>query len=402
MIHTQNSGVGMWRTIHPAKWLNKLGLAEVRTLPFYWRSHNELSWAQYQKDCEDKGKTPTPEEHQKLFKRRPKDAFNEPGFKTIEDLCLWADMIVVMRRDMKAHVAMMMAMKDLNKPVVFETDDFVHYVPPYNPGARFYTPGSEQTDVWSSMQFNVADYVQVTTPGMKQYYTQLHQKIYVLPNLYDPEYWIDNYPEPKPHDEIRIGGWFANAHWGNLRKLKDVITPILDKYPNVKFHLLTQVPDWWYGEQKKGRLVVHKFHNLANYAEYIKSIGLDIGLAPLLDNHFNRCKSNIRWIEYSINHAATVASPIWAYNRDPQGIAKDRENIMFAKEKEDWIRILSELIENETLRKKIADQAHKDVVKYYSLENNVKIWADAYNEMYQDFYSTNKVAPKNAFELQKV
>src|SRR3989338_3836019 len=77
LLHTQNSGVGMWRMLHPAKWINKLGLAEVKMIPFYWKSHGYPNWETYVRDCKDKGKEPDPQEFQKKVEKVPKDPFKE-------------------------------------------------------------------------------------------------------------------------------------------------------------------------------------------------------------------------------------------------------------------------------------------------------------------------------------
>jgi len=403
LLHTQNSGVGMWRMLHPAKWINKLGLAEVKMIPFYWKSHGYPNWETYVRDCKDKGKEPDPQEFQKKVEKVPKDPFkeiwdrsraNDPRPSLIEKLALWADVIVVMRRDIREHAALLMALKDLKKPVVLETDDFVHYVPPYNPGAKYYVPGSEQTDIWSTRQFELVDAVITTTPGLKKLYTQLHRKIYLCPNMMDPDYWIDKYPEPKPHPgEIRLGWTGANAHWGDLRvlydaqdKSKNVIDVILNKYPQVNFHFIGQLPEWWYEWKKKGRLVHHRFKTLHYYGEYLRSVGMDIGIAPLVDNLFNRGKSQIRWNEYSVNKTAVVASPVLAYSKDAMGVIKHGKNIFFAKYKEDWIKYLSILIEDEILRKKMADQAYRDTMKFYNLEKQAHVWVKVYQQIYDSFH----------------
>jgi len=386
LLHTQNSGVGMWRMLQPAKWINKLGLADVKMIPFYWKSHGYPDWKTYVRECEDKGKQPNPEEFNKKVARIPKDPFKDPKVELIETLSKWADIIVVMRRDMREHAALLMAMKDLKKPVVLETDDFVHYVPPYNPGARFYTPGSQASDVWSTAQFKIADAVIVTTPGLKKLYRQLHSKIYVCPNMIDPEYWINGYPEPKPHPgKVRIGWSGANAHWGDLRILREVMHTILDKYSQASFHFLGQLPDWWYDLRKKKRVVYHRFKTLSYYPEYFYSLGYDIGVAPLIDNIFNRGKSQIRWMEYSVHKTATVASPVMAYKNDPYGKIKHRENILFAKEKEDWIKQISYLIENEAERKRIGDNAYNTVMNDYSLEKQAHRWVEVYQKIYDNY-----------------
>lgn len=380
--HTQDTGVGMWRMLHPMKWINDLGLAEVKMLPFYWKTHATPNWELYVKQCEKKGVQPTREQFEKNAKHYPKPI----STGQIEKLSVWADVVVAMRRDMREHCALLMAIKHhLKKPLVLETDDFVHYVPPYNPGARYYRPGTEQTDVWATQQFQIAENVQVTTPGLKTLYQQLNEKITILPNCIDPDYWIKEKKVENNPNEIRIGWTGANAHWGDLRIIRNVIPKILDKYPQVTFHFIGQLPDWWYEHRKKGRIINHKFHNLRDYGQYLSYFNYDIGVAPLVDNYFNRGKSNIRWLEYSVNKTATVCSPVWAYTKDAYGVMKEGKNVMYALEPEEWENKLSKLVENETLRKKIGQQAFDDVNKYYNLKTRAKDYVDYYQSVFDNF-----------------
>ncbi len=84
----------------------------------------------------------------------------------------------------------------------------------------------------------------------------------------------------------------------------------------------------------------------------------DIGLAPLPDNRFTRGKCSFKVLEYSSTGLPVVASPV---GTNPDHI---RENItgFFATDTDQWIAKISQLIEQQNLRKQMADagRAHAE------------------------------------------
>jgi hypothetical protein len=53
----------------------------------------------------------------------------------------------------------------------------------------------------------------------------------------------------------------------------------------------------------------------ADFIPYLRSLGWWVGLAPLEDNAFNRCKADTKWVEYSLAGMAVVASDTVVYRR---------------------------------------------------------------------------------------
>ena len=74
-----------------------------------------------------------------------------------------------------------------------------------------------------------------------------------------------------------------------------------------------------------------------------------------------------------------------AYKNDPYGKIKHGENILFAKEKGDWIKHLSYLIENETGRKRIGQNAYDVVMNDYNLEKQAYKWMEVYQQIYDKY-----------------
>ena len=107
---------------------------------------------------------------------------------------------------------------------------------------------------------------------------------------------------------------------------------------------------------------------------------MDIGLAPLRDTEFNKCKSNIKFLEYAIAHVPGVYSPT-VYNF--RGF--DIEFGIVADTSEQWYQAIQNLIPerlggaNDNLRHDIIENAYGHVCGTYDLSNNVRLWEKAYN-----------------------
>ena len=108
--------------------------------------------------------------------------------------------------------------------------------------------------------------------------------------------------------------------------------------------------------------------------------GIDIGCAPLADTPFNRCKSAIKWQEYSAAGAATVASPT-VYG---QAIRDGREGLL-ASTAGEWEAALARLIQEPTWRAQLAGRAAKRVRERYSLATHLAEWPAAWETLYAAF-----------------
>src|SRR5258706_4334591 len=117
--------------------------------------------------------------------------------------------------------------------------------------------------------------------------------------------------------------------------------------------------------------------HILDYAEYAATMQqqrMDICLAPLRDNLFNRCKSAIKFIEYSALGVAGVYSRLEPYS----GIVQPGHNGMLAGDEAEWESALAELIERPDLRYQLAGQAQSAVRDHWRLEQHAPAWAAAY------------------------
>ncbi|MBU0762801.1 MAG: glycosyltransferase, partial [Candidatus Altiarchaeota archaeon] len=108
---------------------------------------------------------------------------------------------------------------------------------------------------------------------------------------------------------------------------------------------------------------LRKWYPIDEYPQRVKDLNIDIALAPLRDSDFNRAKSNLRWLEYSALKIPTVAS-----NVEPFRCIEDQKTGLLVTEPGEWENAISELIEDQSKRKMIGENAYHEVKKNFNVE----------------------------------
>lgn len=349
---SENSGVGYYRTYLPALKLREHKLADTMISDFRWGvgDHVELS----------------------LDKLMP--------------VINWADLVVVGRKDMGQFYAQWGAIKELfNIPIIMDTDDNVENVRPTNPGYQGYHPGSEAI-VWNKFGMaKVFDGVTVSTSNLVEYYKRYNPKIFELPNSLDVAEWRKH--TKKVHDDgfIRIGFMASASHPESAHIIRKPILELLKKHKNVKFLITSMFLPLFEGVE---RVEAIPWIPLKDWPRDYQNLGLDIGLAPLADNLFNRAKSNLRWMEYSVQGVPSVVSPVEAYK-----CVRDGVDGFFATEHEEWVEKIEALILDADLRKKVGITAMERINEEYNIDTNIPQWMKVYRGIirkHEEFFGEKK------------
>lgn len=326
-----SSGSGQWRVTHPLKYLERLGHAVSIKMS-------------------DVGATTTPDELVGY------DAIIPQGVIDLEALKL----ILSIRRD-------------YGTKIILDFDDMIE-VTKDNPHYKDHELWDASPILQSFAKF--ADGITTTGEHLANYLRKLNKNVYILPNCMDLEYW--QYPIKKnTTDKVRICYTGSVTHLFDIKLIASALKEVLTKYQNVE---LVMVGDLRWREVFEG------FNNVdcllgvpfESYAMRLNGLMMDIGIAPLRKNNFNLCKSPIKWMENTIAGGATVASPT-VYDR----VINHGINGFLATTRADWVKYLSELIENTHLRKKMQSRSLDEVLSKHSLAKNIKKWEKVYETIIQ-------------------
>lgn len=368
--HTTNAGVIFYRMINPAKYMRRVKGVEVAYSKFYQDQNETTAW-------EQKFAHPVSREAEDLI------------IKQWDDLMGQCDVAVWQMLHEKKSLALFLAYRDKfkNKKILMEVDDYLYGVNPESMASHSYYPNSE-LEYLAEIQMRSASGLIVSTEYLKQEYSVYNPYIEVVPNAIDFEVW-DNLKNKNNTNKIRIGWSGGQAHYLDLEIINKIMPAVLDKYKNVEFVIFGGMPEY----MKTSDRVKHisKWVGIEDYPGELANAGFDIGLAPLRDNKFNRCKSNLRWLEYSALKVPTIASPVTPF----LGL----DNIEYALEAEDWINKISELVESKQKRKNLGLCAYAEVKKKFNAEvigrryaRILRDFKDSKIEVNQNIYLENMIS----------
>ena len=252
----------------------------------------------------------------------------------------------------------------------FDVDDLIFDVEKYRPNPNILKMSAKDVDgLMQGARFyrkslEAADFTIASTPRLSECMRAFNSgSAYVLPNVHEEDSSRKGFTYPLgTRDEIVIGyGSGTLTHDADFECCAKAVLRVLEHYPQtiLAVHGMLQLPAEFDGLKDRIRRV-----EFVPFSEYRNAIArFDINLAPLADNVFNDCKSNIKFIEAAVNRVPTVASP----SAEFAAAIKDGENGCLAKDEAGWYGALSRLVESEALRRKMGEAAWRTVMARYEL-----------------------------------
>jgi len=296
-------------------------------------------------------------------------------FSITKEIDLWAhkaDAIVMQMVHFESGLGLFRALREMlpNTPILAEIDDNILSIATYNEAHESYNPNSETRKLALS-QFKEADGMIVSTPYLKEIYSDFNDNIWVIENSIDFDFWGKAKPRAKPG--IRIGWAGGASHSEDLKILVPTIKQLVKRHKNVKFVFWHGGPMPSFIKELDGVEVHEKWAHIEKYPKALAALGCDIWLAPLRDNSFNRGKSNIRWLEGCALGLPTVASNVGHFK---ETIVSGVDGFL-ADDSDGFTLYLEHLITDKKMRKQMGKDAHKRAYDDFNVDKVVSKYADA-------------------------
>lgn len=262
----------------------------------------------------------------------------------------------------------------LGKPVVYELDDLLPELPEEHPDFYYYLT-SRTAILRAIIQ---ADAVIGSTPALCDYLRTYNPHTWLFPNYLDDRLWQVRLRDTVPSKAVTIGYMGGHSHSYDLEIITAPILEILQRYGKkviLKFWGVRpprEIRDFPNVDWIDLGLVDYR-----EFAEYFSEIDADIFIAPLQDNLFNRCKSHLKFLEYSVLGVPGVYSRITPY----KSVVTHGVNGFLATSSEEWVLSLSRLIEEPDLRTKIGQEAQSTVRSKWLLSQHALEWVKVYEEI---------------------
>ena len=307
-----------------------------------------------------------------------------PGMKQskLDEGCIdSADLILMQRdfaRDLDSYERVVSQARQLKKPVVYDLDDILILLPEFHPARTSFIFAPALLPMLQSLVD--ADLVTVSTPKLLETLHVYNPNITVLPNYLDEKIWNLRIPtrEKDKEQPVTIGYMGGGSHTPDILLIDSVIAELINQYGD-RLKIV-----FWGMEPPQG---LRRFpqvewkrvstYNYKVFAEYFQTQSADIFIAPLEDNLFNRCKSVIKYLEYSTLGAPCVASNIEPYT----DVIVNAQNGLLASNLEEWKRHLINLIEDADMRFEIVTNAQATIKSHWLLSNHAQEWIEAYNNL---------------------
>ena len=198
-----------------------------------------------------------------------------------------------------------------NFKLVTDYNDDIFNIPISNPASL-----GEDAKTSAREMIEHSDALSCTTTFMRDSIKQFNSNIAVIPNYFDMYNYIDMLVTAEEVEQRNrksgrvVVGYVGSAnHTEDQQAFFDAVVRVMRRHKNVDVASFGFWPERLNSEF--GSRVHHsKFCGLHLYHHQFRELGIDILVNPLVENNFNKCKSNIKWLEGSFLGAAVIASPI--------------------------------------------------------------------------------------------
>lgn len=201
----------------------------------------------------------------------------------------------------------------------------------------------------------------VSTPYLGEVYGEFNENIYVCRNSIDPSDWQDI---PRKDDGIlRIGYAGSNVHIFDFPLIKKALK-WAERQKDVEVLLMGfDKPASWRGD------MLPWTDNIEGYRQQLGI--LDVGLAPLRDTPWNRSKSDIKAMEYTMAGAMPIVARVESYKPwSDMGWPS-------ASTSEEWVELIQYAVRNRDWVKDMQEQAKEYILRERTIKHEIPRWEEA-------------------------
>lgn len=238
-------------------------------------------------------------------------------------------------------------------PLVFDLDDDLLHIPAER----------DRTGVYARVRpalkelIEASELLTLSTTPLQTTYASLAKKTLLVPNRLDPDLWnvpIDRGRPPEgldPDAALQVLYMGSPTHDEDLALIVKAFTR-LGKRHGVRLYTIGV-------SERPIPGVVQIAVPRARYDKFIPWFRavvqhFDAAVAPLAETPFNRCKSNLKYLEYAACGLPVAASRVAPY---AETIRDGEDGLLVANDDESWFRAIESLALNPELRKKLGQAA---------------------------------------------
>nr|WP_288466437.1 glycosyltransferase [uncultured Pseudomonas sp.] len=287
-----------------------------------------------------------------------------PGLMHVTDLERYdPDVIILQKQIGDDRFDAMRRMQAFSRAFkVYELDDYLPNLP-----VKSVHRAQMPKDILKSMRrgLGYVDRFVVSTQALADACSGLHDDIRVIENCLPPAWWKGLAAGRNRSQKPRVGWAGGIGHTGDLEMIADVVLALADE---VDWVFMGMCPDKLRPAVKE----VHEGVDISVYPRALAALNLDLAVAPLEENLFNECKSNLRLLEYGACGFAVVCSDVRSYQGNlPVTRVKNRYR--------DWMDAIRMHVADLDATARAGEALHQQVMRDWMLEgDNLVAWRRAW------------------------
>lgn len=266
-------------------------------------------------------------------------------------------------------------LKENSTPTIAHVDDNVWDIPENNPAKPTYVGPTLDRFLYILHEANA---ITTSTVYLGKHCEKYNNEIYIFRNLVERS--IEDFVAPGRDnpDEVRIGWHTTPHHFDDFPPVKDALLETVHKYRNVKLVFMGWLPDA-VNSIPFTRFEYYGFVNSDNFYPCLANLDFDIGIAPLVENNFNKGKTARKAQEYAILKIPMILANVSTYKEwsNWDTCVKPTYN-----EPKDWFKALCWMIEHPKERAKLAERAYQQVLRNHSIDTYIWERAAVYYRVY--------------------
>lgn len=300
-----------------------------------------------------------------------------------------ADAVVLQRPNSKETLDLVYILKSLGKKVIFENDD-TYLIGKGIMLDRLENDKQRKIAVEMSDMTNkilaLCDGAIASTEILANEYRAINPNVVVVKNCIDP---LDKFtPKENKTGKFRIG--FIGSVTSNddyihiknqikqLDKRDDVTIVVMGVKYKDGTHLSFMEEDFQFWNSIKN-IEWHGYVNVTEYMQTLAGLALDVAIIPRADSYFNRCKSNLKFLEMSLIGVPVIAQGFKDGTSPYQGI--DQKYMTVVLDNGTWYDTIIDVKDNYSKYKGLALLAQDYVLREYNIKKYASYWVESITKL---------------------
>lgn len=246
----------------------------------------------------------------------------------------------------------------MGRPIWIDWDDDPFHVPVSNAAFETYAKKEVRQNILSCLK--LAKVVTVSTPALLEIMAPHAANVVVVPNAINPMFTVLPAERPKTSDAVLWRG--SATHTDDLATVGPQLRDLIIENEKTLFGFFGYIPAPIVCQDRTTAFPNVRVRNMSDifiYFSAVQQFAPRIAVVPLVDDVFNRSKSNIAWLETHVAGAVTLAPEMPEWTRP--GIINYRSPAEFREK-------LSAMIRGEFDLDTLWKESHAHIVEHLTLD----------------------------------